>query len=101
MGDLIDALVRRREQIGVSQKAVGKTLGLSRSTVGHWERRIRTPHYEHLTAWAAALGCQLTVRVDPDVAAPVIAVHQATQDSHYEWMRHHPRDGRFLLPARR
>lgn len=61
--DILAALRAERLQQGVSQRRLGATFGASQSSLGQWERRVRTPDAWTVRQWCAALG----VRVPADV----------------------------------
>ncbi len=61
---LTGLLVRRRDDLGVSQEALAIQLGLARRTLQRWEHGDADVPAMRLFQWAAALG----VRIAPDVA---------------------------------
>ncbi len=40
--------VRLRKSMGLTQRALGRLLGISEQAIGHWERGVRSPKLEHL-----------------------------------------------------
>jgi len=54
--EIIERLVVRRCELGMSQKAVAWKMKMSDAAVSSWELGQRNPTGEHLIAWARVLG---------------------------------------------
>jgi transcriptional regulator with XRE-family HTH domain len=52
----IGALVKRRHDLGLSQRELDKMVGVSDCMIAKWEAGHRSPTAESLEKWAAALG---------------------------------------------
>jgi len=59
---LVEALRRRREELGLSQVDVDEKIGVTRGQCGKWELHQRRPRAFLLGCWADALDVELTVR---------------------------------------
>lgn len=53
------ALIRRREEMGLSRRALAGKVGVSVTAVGTWERGTVTPSGYHMSALAQALGVSI------------------------------------------
>jgi len=61
---LTTLLMRRREELGISQEALAALLGIGRRTLQRWESGEAEPPGMRMFQWAGVLG----VRIAPDVA---------------------------------
>lgn len=61
--DLIRALKTRREQHGLSQKALANVCGLDQTHISRLENRTTLPTLGALRQWAAALGFDVDVQL--------------------------------------
>lgn len=52
-------LLQRRTEIGLTQEAVAKKVGVSLITIGRYERGERRPTVDILPRYAAALDCSV------------------------------------------
>ena len=59
---LVQALRRRREELGLSQVDVDEKIGVTRGQCGKWELHERRPRAFLLGCWADALDVELTIR---------------------------------------
>lgn len=48
-------LRKARIYSGISQFDMGKEVGVSRNTIGYWERGLKKPQDHHMKAWREAL----------------------------------------------
>jgi transcriptional regulator with XRE-family HTH domain len=55
----IDTLIKRRHDLGLSQRELDKMVGVSDCMIAKWEAGHRSPTAESLDKWAAALGMTL------------------------------------------
>jgi transcriptional regulator with XRE-family HTH domain len=55
----IDTLVRRRTDLGITQRELDKQIGVSDCMVAKWESGQRSPTAESLERWAGALGLRV------------------------------------------
>jgi transcriptional regulator with XRE-family HTH domain len=58
---LVAALAEERQGRGFPASWAGERAGLGKSTVAQWERGERSPRLDQLTAYAKALGFELTL----------------------------------------
>lgn len=56
---LIAALRQRREELGLSRRALSLRLGYGEETVRHWEDGQNNPSWNSLHCWAESLGMKL------------------------------------------
>lgn len=61
----VEALVQRRQDLGLTQRELDKLIGVSDCMVAKWEAGHRQPTASSMERWAAALG----MRVDLSVAS--------------------------------
>jgi DNA-binding transcriptional regulator YiaG len=59
---LIDALVRRRRKMRISQQRLDNLIGCAEGLVGKWECGDRVPKPTSLLEWCQALRVQLVIR---------------------------------------
>jgi transcriptional regulator with XRE-family HTH domain len=59
---MIVALVKRRNDLGYSQRELDKLVGVSDCMIAKWEAHHRSPTAESLEKWAAALGLRLELK---------------------------------------
>lgn len=59
--EMIQALVDRRLELGISQDALAEKIGCTNSLVHKWEQFKRVPSGFMLTCWLDALGAELTI----------------------------------------
>lgn len=59
--ELIQQLVARRKQAGLSQAAMDHKLGVSEGMVAKWETAARLPGAFFLMCWCKALGVRITI----------------------------------------
>lgn len=52
----IDALIKRRHDLDLSQRELDKMVGVSDCMIAKWEAGHRSPTAESLEKWAGALG---------------------------------------------
>jgi transcriptional regulator with XRE-family HTH domain len=57
------AIIRRREQLGLSQHDLAVACGVQRQQINRIERGVRYPSEKLLASMAAALGLKLDVKV--------------------------------------
>lgn len=60
---LIDRLIERRRQLGVTQEHVNELIGVADRLVSKWECRMKYPNFRHILLWADALDCKVTIEV--------------------------------------
>lgn len=58
---LVNALIRRRQELRITQEELNHTLGVADRLVSKWECGTRTPLAFHLYCWADALQSRLTI----------------------------------------
>jgi DNA-binding transcriptional regulator YiaG len=58
---IIDTLIDRRKQLGLSQRDVDALLGTPEALVSHWERGTRHPGAGYLTMWISVLKLKLVL----------------------------------------
>jgi transcriptional regulator with XRE-family HTH domain len=61
----IDELRDARLRAGLSQRSVGRALGVSRALIGAWEARTLTPGAIQLYRWGAVVGLDVSIRAFP------------------------------------
>lgn len=61
MSALMASLAEHRRDIGVPAQQVADRLGVEKSTVSHWERGRRRPHWRYALAYAAAVRRRIVV----------------------------------------
>jgi transcriptional regulator with XRE-family HTH domain len=59
--ELIDALVARRNELGLSQERLALEIGCTISLIHKWEQYKRVPSGFMLTCWLDALGVKIKV----------------------------------------
>jgi len=59
--EMIQALVDRRNELGISQDALAEMIGCTNSLVHKWEQFKRVPSGFMLTCWLDALGAEITI----------------------------------------
>lgn len=57
--ELVDALIRRRRERGLSQAEVADRIGTSQRTLSQLENRAHDPKLSTAVAWAEAVGLRL------------------------------------------
>lgn len=62
--DVIQQLIEKRHALNLTQEEVQHRLGVCSNLVGKWECGARNPRALELTAWAATLGCNVTIQED-------------------------------------
>lgn len=62
--DVIQQLIEKRHALNLTQEEVQHRLGVCSNLVGKWECGLRNPRGLELTAWAATLGCNVTIEED-------------------------------------
>ena len=67
-GEVLDALVRRRQRLGLSQTTVAARMGTSQSAVARLEAGRSDPRLSTLTRYAAALDTAVSFAVAEDPA---------------------------------
>jgi transcriptional regulator with XRE-family HTH domain len=60
VGQLIDELVRRRREAGLTQTQVADLIGTSQRTLSQLENRAQEPKLGTAVAWALAVGLRLS-----------------------------------------
>lgn len=60
----VEALVKRRNDLNLSQRELDKLIGVSDCMVAKWELGHRHPTAASMERWAAALGMKLELAVD-------------------------------------
>jgi len=68
VGEVVDALVRRRQQLGLSQTTVAARMGTSQSAVARLEAGRGDPRVSTLSRYAAALDTSVSFAVAEDKA---------------------------------
>jgi transcriptional regulator with XRE-family HTH domain len=63
---LINQMIKRREQLGLSQDELEEKIGVADALVAKWEVGIRKPSGFLLFCWADALECDLVLQEKPD-----------------------------------
>ncbi|MEM8938618.1 MAG: helix-turn-helix transcriptional regulator [Bacteroidota bacterium] len=58
---LVKSLIRRRQELNITQEELNHTLGVADRLVSKWECGTRTPLAFHLYCWADALQTCLTI----------------------------------------
>ncbi len=69
MGDVTRLRLRltnRRKETNLSQQDIADRCGVTRETVGRWERGESTPKAVELSVWCAALDFRLTIQAVGD-----------------------------------
>lgn len=61
---IVDLLVERREELGLSRRELARRIGTSPSTVHYWETGERNPTLYSLRSWTKVLGYELMVTLD-------------------------------------
>ena len=64
--EVVDALVRRRQRLGLSQTTVAARMGTSQSAVARLETGLGDPRLSTLTRYAAALDTSVSYAVAED-----------------------------------
>jgi predicted transcriptional regulator len=67
-GEVVDALVRRRQRLGLSQTTVAARMGTSQSAVARLEAGRGDPRVSTLSRYAAALDTSVSFAVAEDRA---------------------------------
>lgn len=70
--DLLNLLIRRRVELGISQAAVAAACDVREETVARWEKKVNAPAAFELFAWINNLGLQ--VFVQPANGSPRLSV---------------------------
>lgn len=60
---IVAQLVRRRKELGVSQRVLARKAGLAPSTINEVEHGYHSPTLTVLRAWSNALGIDINTRV--------------------------------------
>ena len=58
----VTALIKRRHDLGYSQRQLDKLVGVSDCMIAKWEAGLRHPTAASLEKWANALGLRLELR---------------------------------------
>jgi ribosome-binding protein aMBF1 (putative translation factor) len=56
---LIEALIVKRNRLGINQRDLAAKIGCADDLVAKWEARMRYPRVYHLLIWAHALGIEI------------------------------------------
>ena len=67
--EVVDALVRRRQRLGLSQTIVAARMGTSQSAVARLESGRGDPRLSTLTRYAAALDTSVSYAVAEDIGS--------------------------------
>lgn len=59
---IIDRLMARRAELGLTQRALADRMGYGNSTLDGWERQYRHPKLQQIIDWAEALGVRIEIR---------------------------------------
>lgn len=101
-------VVEARKRAGLSRGELAERLGVSRSTIARWERRLSEPRFGSLLRVMEACGLELDVNVVPrDLESRRLLTAQASLspdeivDQLVEWVNDpaNARSGRTFLPA--
>tara|TARA_R110000824_G_scaffold120059_5_gene274665 strand:+ start:1965 stop:2210 length:246 start_codon:yes stop_codon:yes gene_type:complete len=60
--DLISQLIKRREQLNISQEKLNETIGVADNLVGKWECGMRLPSGFLLYCWSQALNLRIELK---------------------------------------
>lgn len=63
---LIDGLIARRQQLGLTQWHVNFEIGCADSLVAKWEARHKYPNFRHLLLWCHVLDLELHLKERSD-----------------------------------
>jgi transcriptional regulator with XRE-family HTH domain len=74
---LLAELRRIRIDAGLKLATIAHRLGVSANGLNNWELGVRSPRFEVVAAWAAALGYDLSLRQTTFEVEPVTARHAA------------------------
>lgn len=58
---MVDQLIKRRHELGMSQEQLSFEIGCAKSLIHKWEQYKRVPSGFMLGCWVEALGLQITV----------------------------------------
>ena len=58
---MVDQLIKRRHELGMSQEQLSFDIGCAKSLIHKWEQYKRVPSGFMLGCWVEALGLQITV----------------------------------------
>jgi DNA-binding transcriptional regulator YiaG len=59
---IIQQLVVRRNELGISQRTLDYEIGCADGLVGKWERKKRRPSAFMLSCWVEALNCEIIIK---------------------------------------
>ena len=59
---IVDILIKRRHELGLSQEQVNIKLGMADRYVNKWECGMKTPNLYNLMLWCSVLGLKLEVK---------------------------------------
>lgn len=59
---LVERLVHRRKELGLTQWDVNAAIGCTDSLVAKWERRMKYPTFRHMLLWCHVLDLELTLK---------------------------------------
>lgn len=58
---IIDKLIKRRHDLGLSQLQVNEKLGMADRYVNKWECGMKTPNLYNLMLWCSVLGLKIEI----------------------------------------
>ena len=58
---IVDALIKRRHELGLSQEQVNIKLGMADRYVNKWECGMKTPNLYNLMLWCSVLGLKIEI----------------------------------------
>lgn len=61
---IIDALIKRRQAIGLTQKELAEKTRLKQPAIARFEQKKVVPRYDMVVKIARALGCRLTISAE-------------------------------------
>lgn len=72
VSELVDELVRRRRESGLSQAQVAELIGTSQRTLSQLENHAQEPKLSTVVAWALAVGARLSWGDDEQTGQAVL-----------------------------
>lgn len=81
--EIIDKLVHRRVELGMTQQDVADITGIKRPNIARVESCTMTPTIEVLIRYAMALGCKLNISIEEDEAQRIGRNKETLIDSAY------------------
>lgn len=62
---LRNALIKARNERGITQQSIARKLGMTRQAVSSWEKGVNFPPADALFAWAALVEVRIVAKTEP------------------------------------